>query len=138
MMEKVKNLLAGLASLTAFLYAAGYIAEYAHARMLGIPMAQPLNEYYLISGGTFVVSTLIALYTTIFKHFYFFIVVFIIAGAFLHYEANTPKKKVTKMSKTYIIILFISVLVFLFAAVPIFTSPFDFSGFHPYQLRHSA
>ena len=43
MMEKVKKFFTGLASITAFLYATGYIAEYAHARMLGIPMGQPLN-----------------------------------------------------------------------------------------------
>ena len=131
MIDKVKSFLTGLASLTVFLYAVGYIAEYTYARMLGTPMGQPLNEYYLFSGGTFIFSTLYALYSTIIRHFYYFIALIIIIGAILLYEAYIKKKNAGRISisRTYMIIILILVLILLVAVVPRFTSTFTFTNF---------
>ncbi len=129
MIDKVKNFLTGLASLTVFLYAVGYIAEYTYARMLGTPMGQPLNEYYLFSGGTFIFSTLYAVYSTIIRHFYYFIALLIIIGAFLQYEAYLKKKNAGRISRTYMIIIFILVSILLVVVVPRFTSTFTFTDF---------
>jgi hypothetical protein len=129
MIDKVKNFLTGLASLTVFLYAVGYIAEYTYARMLGTPMGQPLNEYYLFSGGTFIFSTLYAVYSTIIRHFYYFFALFIIIGPILQYEAFLKKKNAARISGTYINSIFILVLFLLFVAIPKFTATFTFSNF---------
>jgi hypothetical protein len=131
MIDKVKNFLTGLASLTVFLYAVGYIAEYTYARMLGTPMGQPLNEYYLFSGGTLIFSTLYAVYSTITRHFYYFIPLLIIIGAYLQYGAYIEKKNPPRIfiSSIYIISIFILVLVLLVVVVPRFTATFTFTDF---------
>lgn len=129
MIDKIKNFFVSLASLGAFLYATGYIAEYSHARMLGIPMGQPFNEYYLFSGGAFILSTLYAIYSTIFSHFHYFLVLFIIVVAILQYDAYTRKKNSAKPTKVYVASVFILTLILMFVVIPELTSPFAFSNF---------
>ncbi|MCK4762036.1 MAG: hypothetical protein KAW12_07545 [Candidatus Aminicenantes bacterium] len=128
MVEKVKNFFAALASFAVFFYATGFLAEYAHDRMLGISMVEPAAESYLISGGKFVLSTLYALFSTIFSRFYYFIFFFILAAVFLHFEARAKEKKAVAISKTYYTSVLVLTLIFLFFVIPLFTSPFAFSG----------
>lgn len=127
MIQKVKNFFAGFASLAAFLYAAGYIAEYGHARLLGISMVAPPLDYYLIAGGRFIVSTLYALYTVLKTHFYYFLLFFIIIAAILRYEAAARKRYNPRQTGVYAVFVVLLTIIFLGAAIPLFTSTFTFS-----------
>ena len=126
MIEKVKNFFAAMTSTAVLLYAVGYMAEYSHAGMLGISLVDPFRESYLITGGTFILSTLYALYSTIFSHFLYLVPFLIIIAVFLLYEAADPPKGI---SKVYAAGVFLLTLVFLLAAIPLFTSPFAFKDF---------
>ncbi len=64
MIERAKNLFGALASVTALLYASGYIVETFHDKMLGITIVNPSKDAYLISGGEFFFSTLYAVFYT--------------------------------------------------------------------------
>lgn len=133
--EKVKSIFAGLASLTVLLYAVGYITEYSHSRMLGISLVTPIKEYYLISGGTFIISTLYAIYSVIlniFLHFVWFLAIIVF---FLWYGANSKKHNTTRSTipgskwvpMVYHSLVFILTLSFLLVAIPVFTSTFGFT-----------
>lgn len=123
MIEKVKSFFTTMASTAVLLYTVGYMAEYSHSRMLGVSLVDPFREYYLISGGTFILSTLYALYSTIFSYFLTLVPFVLIIAAILLYEPAAPK---TRGSKIYAALVFIVTLFFLFVAVPIFSSPFAF------------
>jgi len=123
MIEKVKNFFAAMASTAVLLYAVGYMAEYSHAGMLGISLVDPLRESYLIAGGTFILSTLYALHSTIFSYFLYLVPFLVLIAVFLLYEAADPPKGISKL---YAAGVFLLTLVLLFVAIPVFTSPFGF------------
>lgn len=123
MIEKVKNFFAAMASTAVLLYAVGYMAEYSHARMLGISLVDPFRESYLMAGGTFILSTLYALYSTIFSYFLYLVPFVVLIAVFLLYEAADPPKGISKLYAAGVSLL---TVVFLFVAIPVFTSPFGF------------
>jgi hypothetical protein len=126
--KKFLEITAALASLTVLLYAFGYIADYAHDRMLGISGFEPSSVYYLVSGGTFFISTLYALYSTIVSHFYYFLLFFVIIAAILLYEARAKKKNAPHLPKPYAAAASIVIFIYLFVVIPIFTSTFAFEN----------
>lgn len=124
--KKFLEITAALASVTVLLYAAGYMADYAHDHMLGISGFQPDAVYYLVTGGTFFISTLYALYTTLVSHFYYFILFFLVIAAILLYEDYAGKKKITHMPKLYAAAVGIVIFIYLWLVIPVFTSTFAF------------
>ncbi|NIM18387.1 MAG: hypothetical protein GTO45_40925 [Candidatus Aminicenantes bacterium] len=126
--KKFLEITAALASLTVLLYACGYIADYAHDRMLGISGFEPAAVYYLVSGGTFFISTLYALYSTIVSHFYYFLLFFVIIAAILLYEDYAKKKNAAHLPKPYAAAASIVIFIYLFVVIPIFTSTFAFEN----------
>jgi hypothetical protein len=128
MIDKVKNFFAAMASLTVLLYATGYIADYSHATMLGISMVEPTKVYYLVSGGTFFLSTLYAIYATLVSHPLYFLLFFVIIAAIILYEAYARKENITHIPKPYAVASFLT-FIFMFVTIHIFTSPFVFSDF---------
>lgn len=129
MLEKIKQFFAGIASVTIALYAIGFIAEYAHAKMLGIAMVDPLREYYLISGGTFFLSTFFSLYRALISHWYYYIILFCAVGAFIWFDRYVQKKDRFGLEVTYTILVFVVIMVYLFTLIPVFITPFGFDDF---------
>ncbi len=129
MLEKIKQFFAGVASVTIVLYAIGFIAEYSHAKMLGSAMVDPLREYYLISGGTFFLSTFFSLYRTLIAHWYYYIIFFCAVGAFTWFDRFEQKKNRFSLQVTYTVLVFVIVLVYLFTVIPVFITPFGFDDF---------
>ncbi|MCP4217009.1 MAG: hypothetical protein GY765_20345 [bacterium] len=130
MIEKVKNFIASLASLTALFYAAGYIAEQSHARMLGISVVHPAKDYYLVAGGQFFLSTLYALHSALKPGLFFFLIFPLFFGfVFLIFQYENDAPGISGHPKKYsVIIAFIFIILMLFA-IPRLTSPFVFSDF---------
>lgn len=127
MIEKVKNFFTTMASAAVFLYVTGYMAEYAHAGMLGISLVEPFREYYLITGGTFILSTLYALYAVIFSYFPYLLPFVVVTVAILLYDLAL--KPGAPVSRGYVVFMGLLAAGLLFVAVPVFTSPFAFSDF---------
>ncbi|MCP4220759.1 MAG: hypothetical protein GY765_39390, partial [bacterium] len=120
MMEKVKQFIAAFASLTAVLYASGYLVEYAHDRMLGISVLKFTKEDLLISGGRFVLANLYELYTSFFPNFLFFLVFVVLVVFILKLE----KANGDQLSGPYFLFLFLLLAGFLSGPVPYFMLPF--------------
>lgn len=132
MIDKIKQILTVLASATALLYGTGYIAEYAHARMLGISLVEPDNVYYLISGGTVFFKTLIALYDSLDGAWVFYFIVLGIGTAmFLHFEKKWGTNTMNRLPKTYGIALVLIVSFLIIYAIPIFTASMDITNLLP-------
>jgi len=129
MLEKIKQFFAGIASVTIALYAIGYIAQYAHDRMLGIAMVDPLREEYLIAGGTFFLSTLLALYYTLLNYWYYYVFFLLAAGAFIYFDRYEQREGRTGIQVVYTFLIIIIVIVFLYTVIPIFIKPLGFQDF---------
>lgn len=129
MLEKIKQFFAGIASVTIALYAIGFIAEYAHAKMLGIAMVDPTPEYYLISGGTFFLSTLIALYYTLLFYWYYYVFFLFAAGAFIYFDQYEQYKGRLSLLSIYTGLITVIILVYLNVVITLFTIPMWFSDF---------
>ncbi len=129
MIEQVKKFFTASVTLTAILYAIGYIVEQSHAGMLGISLVDPPADYYLTAGGQFFVSTLYALYSALLSHFIFVFVIFLVLTALiLRYETDAGDSPAT-FPKIYGISAFILTFLLFFIAIPEFTCPFTFSDF---------
>lgn len=129
MLEKIKQFFAGIASVTIALYAIGYIAEYAHAKMLGIAMVDPVPEYYLISGGTFFLSTLLALYYTLLNYWYYYVLFLIAAWAFIYFDRLEQYKGRLGLLSVYTGLVTVIILVYLFVVITVFTTPLHYYDF---------
>ncbi len=129
MIDKIKNTLAAAASLSALLYAAGYIAEKAHDKLLGISGVEGPMDHYLVVGGQFFISTLFALYSSVLSpHVYVFVIFLILSFIIISREKAKGGKRKRGSSPFYYVFIFFSII-FLLYAVRHFTSPFIFTDF---------
>jgi len=129
MLEKVKQFFAGIASATIVLYAVGYISEYAHARMLGITMVDPPTEYYLISGGTFFLSTLFNLYSALVSHCYYLVLFLLVAAGLVYFDRYVQKSKRVSSQVLFIVLVLIIIVVYTTVVIPVFGTPLGFRDF---------
>ncbi len=127
MIERVKQFFAAMASLTAFLYAAGYMAEFAHARLLGLSLVNVSPEAYLISGGGFIISTILSIYPTL-VHYPVPVLLITLAIIILFiYETYRRAEPSRRGPRVYI--LFTVIMVLLMAvAVMTFIHSFELTG----------
>jgi len=129
MLEKIKQFFAGIASVTIALYAIGFIAEYAHAKMLGIAMVDPVPEYYLISGGTFFLSTLLAIYFTLLNYWYYYVLFLIAAGAFVYFDQYEQNETRLGLLSVYTGLVVVIICVYLIVVISLFTTPMHYKDF---------
>ncbi|MCX6582150.1 MAG: hypothetical protein NT166_18425 [Candidatus Aminicenantes bacterium] len=129
MLEKIKQFITGIVSVSIVFYVIGYITEYAQAKMLGMPMINMVSENYFISCGTFFLSTLFALYSTLFSHWYYYIIFLCAAGAFFYFDRYEQKKNLPSLQVAYTALLVIIIVVYLVVVIPIFYTPFRFDDF---------
>jgi hypothetical protein len=129
MLEKIKQFFAGIASVTIVLYAIWYIAQYAHDRMLGIAMLDPVREEYLIAGGTFFLSTFMALYYTLLNYWYYYVFFLLAAGAFVYFDRYEQREGRSGIQAVYTLLIIIIIIIFLYTIIPIFIKPLGFQDF---------
>ncbi len=129
MLEKIKQFFAVIASVTIVLYAIGYIAEYAHAKMLGFAVGDLVREEYLISGGNFFLSTFMALYYTLLNYWYYYVFFLLAAGVFIYFDRYEQSEGRLGLQAVYTLSIIIIIIVFLYTVIPIFIKPLGFQDF---------
>lgn len=123
MIDKLKKFFAGLFSITALLYATGYISEVSNGIMLGISsMIEPPRDYYLIAGGELFITTFLAIYTILLTHFFYFIPFFIIIAIIIQYEAYARKVKFTHLPRAFAVLSCTFSIISFILFVPFFAA----------------